>query len=114
MNMMQYKDYYGSIEYSEADNVMYGKVLFIKDLITFEGETVLDLRKAFEFMIDDYISWCEQEGHEPNKTCKGSLNVRLGPDLHYRANVEAMKNGVSLNKFIAGAVEKFIEERPNG
>ncbi|MFM8008555.1 MAG: type II toxin-antitoxin system HicB family antitoxin, partial [Dolichospermum sp.] len=69
-NMMQYKDYFGSIHYSDDDKTFYGQVEYIRSLISFEGEDVASLRASFEEAIDDYLSLCEEKGIEPEKPFK--------------------------------------------
>lgn len=60
MGLLKYKDYTGSVDYSEEDNCLYGKVLGMsKDMITYEGQDVNELRKDFEGAIDDYLIVCK-------------------------------------------------------
>ena len=108
MNTLTYKDYIGSVNFSEKDNVFFGKVEGINALVNFEGESVSELRKAFQEAVDDYLAYCEEEGIEPHKSYSGSLNVRLSPELHSRVAVLAMQAGVSINAFIKKAVEKQV------
>lgn len=57
MGQLKYKGYTGSVEYSEEDNCLYGKVLGLrKDCITYEGETISELKSDFEGAIDDYLA----------------------------------------------------------
>lgn len=110
MNTLTYKNYIGSVEISEADNCLYGQVLDLPadTLISYEGETIAELREDFQTAIDDYLAHCESEGIEPRKSYSGSLNVRLSPDVHSRVAYLAKKFGVSINSFIRSAVEKQI------
>ena len=110
MNTLSYKGYIGSIEVSEADNCLYGRVLDLpKDtMISYEGETVKELKEDFQGAIDDYLILCEEEGIEPHKSYSGQLNVRLTPDMHLKVASLAKKTGVSINAFIRKAVENQI------
>ncbi|MCH5346834.1 MAG: type II toxin-antitoxin system HicB family antitoxin [Muribaculaceae bacterium] len=110
MNTLNYKGYIGSIEISEADNCLYGQVLGLpKDtLISYEGETVKELKEDFQGAVDDYLILCEEEGIEPHKTYSGSLNVRLTPAIHSRVAALAKQTGVSINAFIRKAIENQI------
>ena len=103
-NMLQYKGYLGSIEFSEADGVFYGKVQGIRSLISYEGATAKALLEDFHGAIDDYLELCAENGIKPETAYKGSLNVRLGTDLHRRAAIFAINHGQSLNSFIEEAV----------
>lgn len=110
MNTLSYKGYIGSVEISEPDNCLYGKVLDLPKniLISYEGETIKELRQDFESAVDDYIALCEEEGIQPHKSYSGSLNVRLTPDIHSRVAALAKQTGVSINAFIRKAVENQI------
>ena len=77
MNSLAYKDYIGSVCFSSEDEVFYGKIEHINDLITFESDNAHDLKKTFEEAVDDYISFCEEKGIQPEKPFKGSFNVRI-------------------------------------
>lgn len=69
MGQLKYKGYTGSVEYSEEDNCLYGKVLGLKkDCITYEGETISELKSDFEGAIDDYLASCKERGVEPGKS----------------------------------------------
>jgi predicted HicB family RNase H-like nuclease len=110
MNALTYKDYVGTVSFSSEDEVFYGKLEHINDLITFESDNAHDLKKAFEEAVDDYIAFCKDKGVEPEKPFKGSFNVRVKPSLHKLAYMKAMKTGISLNKFIETAIEKELKE----
>jgi predicted HicB family RNase H-like nuclease len=108
-NMMQYKDYFGSIHYSDDDKIFYGQVEYIRSLISFEGEDVASLRASFEEAIDDYLSLCEEKGIEPEKPFKGSFNVRVGSQLHRQVALFAQQRGVNLNKLVTDALERYLK-----
>ncbi len=103
-DILQYKEYYASLHFSSEDDVFYGKILGIDDLVNFEGASVKELKKTFHEAVDDYLETCKQLGKEPNKTYKGSFNVRIPTDLHKAAAVFASVNNISLNDFIKTAI----------
>ncbi|MDR0302666.1 MAG: type II toxin-antitoxin system HicB family antitoxin [Treponema sp.] len=103
-NLLQYNDFYGSVEFSAPDECFFGKIIGIADLVTFEGESVDNLKKAFTEAVDDYLVLCKEAGKEPMKSYKGSFNIRISPDLHRAAAVIAGKKGVSLNTFVEKAI----------
>ncbi|MGX8705402.1 MAG: type II toxin-antitoxin system HicB family antitoxin [bacterium] len=108
-NTMTYRGYIGSVEFSEGDCVFFGKVQGIRSLISYEGTTAEELVNDFHGAVDDYLALCEAEGTAPETAYKGSLNVRLGEDLHRRAAVYALAHHQSLNSFIEEAIrEKLI------
>lgn len=108
MNTMVYKGYIGSVEISEEDNCLYGKVLYLPNdtAITYEGSTVAELRKDFEGAVDDYIIYCKENGIAPQKSYSGTLNVRISPETHSRLAMLARKMGVSLNAYIKETLDK--------
>ncbi len=107
-NTMEYKGYIGSVEFSEKDGVFFGKVQGIRSLLSYEGTNAKELVTDFHMVIDDYLILCEQEGRKPETAYKGSLNVRLGRDLHKRAAVYALSHQQSLNSFIEEAVQEKL------
>ena len=108
MNTLCYKGYVGSIEISEDDNCLYGKVLDLPNdtAVTYEGTTVAELKADFESAIDDYIVFCKENGLEPKKCYSGTLNVRISPETHRRLATIAKKTGMSLNAFIKETLDK--------
>ncbi len=103
-----YKDFIGTVHFSTKDSVFYGKIEGINDLVTFEGETVVDLKKAFEESVDDYIEICKEVEKDPLKSFKGSFNVRIAPELHSKAFKAALLKGKSLNQLVQEAIEKEV------
>ena len=85
-------------------------VINTRDIITFQGESVGELKKAFEDSVDDYLQWCEEDGVSPEKPYSGRLNLRLSPETHKKAAINAKKKGTSLNKYIEKAIESELLE----
>lgn len=108
MKMLEHKGYYGSIEASVEDGVLYGKLEFISALVSYEGETVQELKAAFNDAVDDYLSTCKAKGYEPESPCKGSFNVRVGHGLHLAAAVKAKELGITLNDFVRTALSGSV------
>ena len=109
-NIMQYKGYVGSVEFSEADKVLYGKVQGIRSLISYEGITVQELLEDFHGAVDDYLAACEEEGSKPEVAYKGSLNVRFkDPETHRRIAIYAMKHNQTINSFIDDCVVRQLD-----
>ena len=106
---MKYKGYMGSVEYSEEDGCLFGKVQGMsKDCITYEGNDVESLRKDFEGAVDDYLCACEARGVEPRKAYSGTLNVRLTPDIHSKIAIAASEMGVTINGYIRQVLERQV------
>jgi predicted HicB family RNase H-like nuclease len=110
MNKLEYKGYYGSIEYNKEDKLLYGKVLgMTKDLISYEGKTIEELENDFIAGIDSYIEGCKELGIKPRKAFNGVLNIRIPSEVHCKVAIMADELGTSINNFIKEAIEKEIE-----
>jgi predicted HicB family RNase H-like nuclease len=108
MKNLEYKGYTGSIEYSKEDDLLFGKVLGINGLISYEGRTGNELETDFKEAIDAYLADCKRDGVTPEKPFKGSFNVRVSPKLHRRAALLAMEDKMSLNNFVAESIRERI------
>ncbi len=106
MNMLSYKDYMGTVEYSAEDHCLYGQIAFIRDLVNYEAVNVEDLEAAFYEAVDEYLADCEARGVAPNQSLKGSFNVRTGEELHRSAVIA--KGDASLNSFVCDAIREKI------
>lgn len=107
MTYLNYKGYLGTIEPDIEEGTLFGKVAFIRDLITYEAENLTQLEQEFKISIDDYLAFCAERGKEPNKPFKGRFNVRISPELHKAAAI-AVGNG-SLNAFVGEAIKEKLE-----
>lgn len=103
-----YKEFIGTVHFSAEDEVFYGQIEGINDLVTFEGEDVKTLKQSFAEAVDNYIEICKEEGKDPQKSFKGSFNVRISPELHSKIFERATLEGKSLNQFVQSALEKMI------
>ena len=99
MNTMTYKCYTARIEYDERDNIFAGRILGIRTIVSFHGETVAQLRAEFELAIKDYLADCKEQGVHPEKPASGKLLLRVPPEIHGRALVAAQAAGISLNQW---------------
>lgn len=104
IDSIRYEDYTATIHYNPEDEVFFGKVIGINDLITFEGTSVTELKDAFGEAVDDYVETCRKVGKSPDKTYKGVFNVRVPVGLHQKAATLAMQHRVSLNDFVKTAL----------
>lgn len=112
MNIIEYKGYHTRVECSLEDGVLFGRIEGIRDLVTFECESITEAELEFHKAVDDYLEFCTEVGKEPEKEYKGQFNIRIDPELHRAAAVAAFKEGVSLNSFVAQAIrEKLTGEK---
>ena len=106
MNTMTYKGYTARIEFDERDNIFVGRVLGLRAIISFHGETVSELRSEFEAAIDDFLKDCEEQGLKPEKPASGKLMLRVPPEVHGAALVAAQASGKSLNQWATEILQK--------
>ena len=109
INSLNYQDYTATITYSAEDEVFFGKVIGLNDLILFEGTSVAELKQAFAEAIEDYLETCKNLGKSPDKAYKGSFNVRVPASLHKRAALVASQHHVTLNDFVKTALAYAVE-----
>ncbi len=104
--MMKYKGYLGKVTYDADAKIFHGEVLGLKDVINFQGTTVVELEKAFKDSIEDYVAWCKERGEAPEKTFSGNIRIRISPDLHAKLAQAAVIQGISLNSLIIDKLQK--------
>ncbi|MGZ3873561.1 MAG: type II toxin-antitoxin system HicB family antitoxin [Mucilaginibacter sp.] len=110
-DILQYKNYYASVHFSAADEVFYGKILGINDLISFEGASVKDLKASFKEAVEDYLDLCLEIGKPADKTYKGTFNVRVSPGLHKEASLFAAVHNITLNEFVKRALSFTLQHK---
>jgi predicted HicB family RNase H-like nuclease len=97
---MKYKGYEGSITFDEDAEIFHGEVINTRDVITFEGRSVTELKRAFKESVEDYLQFCAKKGQRPEKPFSGNLVIRIDPELHRKLAIQAKKKRKSLNAYI--------------
>jgi len=108
--MMKYKGYRGSASFDDEAEVFRGVVCGIKDVITYEGSSVEELKKAFQDSVNDYLDFCQERGEKPDKPYSGRFNLRISSDLHAKLDLEAKYHNKSLNTFVSETLERVVGE----
>jgi predicted HicB family RNase H-like nuclease len=108
MSMLQHNGYHGTVETSVEDGVLHGKILFISDTVTYEAETVPQLRQAFFEAVDDYLETCAEVGKSPDKPASGVFQVRMKPEQHQKLILKSVQNGTNLNQEVCCAVDLYL------
>ena len=108
---MQYKGYSAIVRYSAEDECLVGHIAGINDIVGFHGDSVEEVRKAFEESVDFYLDSCAKMGHEPNKPYSGRVTLRLPPELHAKLAVQAEMEGNSLNNLMVTALNRAIAQQ---
>ena len=109
-NTLTYKNYIGTVNFSEEDAVFFGKVMGITDSISFEGDSVESLTEDFHNAVDEYLEFCAENNKEPQQQYKGSFNVRISPELHRQVSLLAQAQHISLNSFIEKSVKSYVSQ----
>lgn len=107
---MKYKGYQGTVTYDDEVKIFHGEVIGLKDVITFQGTSVKELEQAFKDSIDDYLEFCERKKRAPEKPFSGNLMLRIPPEIHKEATIEAKYRGISLNAFLTEVISKEIHK----
>ena len=108
MNTMSHKGYTARVEFDERDNIFVGRVLGIRNMISFHGETVAELRHEFEVAVEDYLRDCKERGLKPEKPASGKLLLRVPPEVHGAALVAAKAAGKSLNQWATELLQEAV------
>jgi predicted HicB family RNase H-like nuclease len=108
--MMEYKGYIGRVEFDDEAGIFHGEVINLRDVITFPGKSVDELREAFQESIDDYLEFCASRGESPERTFSGKFTVRVSPETHRRLHAVAKLHDKSLNKWISELFEELVEK----
>lgn len=103
---MKYKGYIGKVTYDECAKLFHGEVIGLKDVITFQGESVKELEQALKDSINDYLAFCHKQGAKPEKAFSGNIHVRMNPTLHAHLARQAAEKDISLNDLIMQKLSK--------
>jgi predicted HicB family RNase H-like nuclease len=106
--MMEYKGYIANVEFDDDAGVFYGAVINLRDVITFEGTSVAELREAFVESVEDYLTFCAERGENPEKPFSGKFSVRLDPELHRQITLQARLTNKSLNSWVSERLKEAI------
>lgn len=103
---MRYKDYIARVEFDDEAGLFHGEIINTRDVITFQGESVVALRQAFEESVNDYLAFCAERGEKPDKPFSGKFVVRVSDEIHRLIFMAANMEGKSLNAWVADALNR--------
>lgn len=109
--MMEYKGYIGKVEIDDEVGILYGEVINIRDVITFEGESVEEIQQAFHNSVDDYLEFCASRGESPEKPFSGKFVLRLPAELHRKAYIQAKLKDKSLNSWVTEVLDSALKSQ---
>jgi predicted HicB family RNase H-like nuclease len=101
---MKYKGYTGKVEFDEDAELFHGEIVDTRDVITFQGKNVDELKQAFKDSINDYLAFCKKRNEKPEKPFSGKFVVRISPELHHAIYIKALDKGQSINTFVERAL----------
>ncbi len=107
---MEYKGYIGQVEFDDAADLFHGEVINLRDVVTFQGQTVYELRQAFRESIDDYLAFCAERNEAPEKPFSGTFVVRIPPDLHRDIALRARIGNQSLNNWVTTVLATSVAQ----
>ncbi len=106
MNGLNYRGYCAKVEYDAEDRILVGRIIGIRDVVGFHGESVTELEGAFQEAVENYLDACNKLGQKPNRPYSGNLMLRIPPEIHASVAVAAEANGKSINQWAAGILDK--------
>ena len=109
--MMEYKGYFGKVEIDDEAGILYGEVINVRDVITFEGASVDEIQKAFRESVDGYLDFCSQRGESPKKPFSGKFVIRLPAELHRKAYIQAKLEDKSLNGWVTEVLQTVLKNQ---
>lgn len=112
--MIEYKGYIGVFEYDESIDAFHGRVIGLRDVITFQGRSVDDLKREMKESVEDYLELCAEAGKDPDKPYRGEFIVRTSPEVHRKVATQAEASGVSMNTWVESVLTSALETQAAG
>lgn len=104
--MLKHKGYVGRVEFDDEAGIFHGEVIDTRDVITFQGKSVVEIRKAFRESVEDYLDFCKSRGESPEKPFSGKFVLRIPSELHHKLHLKAAQSGKSLNAWLVDFLEQ--------
>ena len=106
--MMEYKGYIAKVEFDDEDDVFHGEIINLRDVVTFQGQAVEELRHAFQESVEDYLAFCAERNEQPERPYSGKFSVRIDTELHRKIAMQARIASKSLNRWVSDTFEVAI------
>jgi len=111
--MMEHKGYCGHAIFDDQAGIFHGEVLGIRDVVTFQGESVAELRQSFVESVEDYIDFCRERGEQPAVSHSGKLLLKMSPELHRRIAAAAELAGQTPEGWAADQLHRITGQCPD-
>ncbi|MBI1900776.1 MAG: type II toxin-antitoxin system HicB family antitoxin [Planctomycetia bacterium] len=105
---MEHKGYIGKVEFDDEAGIFHGEVINLRDVITFQGQSVAELKNAFKESVEDYLAFCASRGEQPERPFSGQFLTRIPPELHRQVNLAASLSDKSLNAWVSEQLQSAI------
>lgn len=109
-----YKGYVAQMDVDVAARILYGRVLDLKDVITFQGTTVEEAIQSFHDSVDAYLAFCQELGERPEKAFSGHIPFRTNSEHHRKILIASRLMEKSINAWmdeaLTEAAERIIED----
>jgi predicted HicB family RNase H-like nuclease len=109
--MISYKGYKGHFNYDSEADIFHGKIIGLKDVVTFQGRSIDELKQSIKDSVDDYLEMCKTENKSPDKPFSGRFSLRLNPELHSKVAIAAALNKKSINMWITESVKDTLDKQ---
>jgi predicted HicB family RNase H-like nuclease len=109
--MMNYKEYHGTVSFDDEAEIFHGEVMDLRDVVTFQGSSVKELKTAFKESVDDYLDYCRERGEEPDRPYSGKFVLRMDPQLHRQLSILSSKEGASLNSWVTDRLSNIVTKK---
>ena len=106
--MMEYKGYVAKVEFDDEDDLFHGEIINLRDVVTFQGQAVDELRQAFQDSIEDYLAFCAERNEQPEKPYSGKFSIRIDTELHRKIAMQARIASKSLNRWVSDTFEVAV------
>ncbi len=104
--MLEHKGFLGGrVKFDSGANLLHGEVMNSPDVVTFQGETVAQLKQAFIDSVEAYLSLCKERGESPEPLFPDKLELQLDPTVYKSALAAAKEAEISLNDWIIRAIK---------
>ena len=103
---MKYKGYSGTVSFDEEAEIFHGEVEGLRDVVTFQGTTVEEIKRAFRESVEDYLTFCAERGESPERPASGKFVLRVPSSTHRFLIAEAKREKKSLNAYILDRLQR--------
>ena len=99
-----------AFDYDAEADIFHGEVQHINDVVTFQGRSIDELKQALADSVEDYLTFCAEEGRQPQKPFSGRFDLRISPELHQQLAAQAARSGMSLNRWISESLSRLANQ----